>query len=82
VTHLQWKAKKQKQRQKETGKKPPNPKRRVSKEGKILRGEKWYSHRNLDGELPKDISGDPNKMMDVEFYLKNKPKVEEVKKDA
>ncbi len=41
----------------------------MSHTGKLLRGLKWYSWRNVDGELPKDISEDENKMCDVNYYL-------------
>lgn len=50
--------------------------------GKMYRGEKWYSKRNLDGELPKEISNDPAKMCDIEYFLENskeKPKTKEKK---
>lgn len=41
----------------------------MSHTGKLLRGLKWYSWRDVDGVLPKDISGDENKMIDVDYYL-------------
>lgn len=47
----------------------------MSHEGKMRRGEKWYSNRNVDGVLPKDISEDPGKMCDVNYFLElSKPK--------
>lgn len=36
--------------------------------GKLKRGYKWYSQRNRDGDLPKGIAEDPEKLRDVEFY--------------
>lgn len=44
----------------------------MSSQGKMLRGEKWYNFRDIDGNLPEDISKDENKMLDVSFYLENK----------
>lgn len=41
----------------------------MSHTGKLLRGLKWYSWRNVDGELPKDIANDEDKMTDVNYYL-------------
>jgi len=48
----------------------------MSHQGKMLRGEKWWSYRDVDGNLPKDITEDPGKMCDVEYFLENKPKEE------
>lgn len=41
----------------------------MSHTGQLLRGLKWYSWRDVEGELPKDISDDINKMNDVNYYL-------------
>lgn len=41
----------------------------MSKTGKLLRGLKWYSWRDVDGVLPSEISSDDDKMCDVDFYL-------------
>ena len=51
----------------------------MSHEGKMHRGEKWYRNRNQDGILPPDIKDDPNKMIDVDYFLKNSKKKEEPK---
>ena len=49
----------------------------------MLRGEKWYSFRDIDGKLPNEIANDEHKMVDVAFFLeKSKPKTKaKVKKD-
>ena len=50
----------------------------MSYKGSYLRGEKWYlMNRDADGNLKKVISEDPNKMKDVNIYLKS---IEEAKK--
>lgn len=41
----------------------------MSHTGKLLRGLKWYSWRDVDGILPKEISEDENKMIDVDYYV-------------
>ena len=41
----------------------------MSHTGKLLRGLKWYSWRDVDGVLPKDISEDEDKMVDIDYYL-------------
>ncbi len=41
----------------------------MSHTGKLTRGMKWYAFRNLEGELPKDITDCVNKMKDVDHYL-------------
>ena len=53
----------------------------MSHEGKMKRGEKWFAFRDVNGNLPDDISKDPNKMADVNYYLENskKEKKEETK---
>ena len=43
----------------------------MSHKGKILRGKKWYSFKDNKGELPEDISLDPEKMKDVNYYLED-----------
>ena len=45
----------------------------MSDKGKMKRGEKYYSKRDVDGNLPVGIKDDPNKMKDVNFFLENKP---------
>jgi len=52
----------------------------MSRVGRLVRGMKWYSLRDKDGNLPKGVSEDPAKMFDVDFYrafVKGK-KVEQV----
>ena len=52
----------------------------MSHTGKLLRGLKWYSWRDIDGKLPNEISNDINKMTDVEYYtdfIKDKDKCKE-----
>ena len=53
----------------------------MSHDGKMRRGAKWYRFRDADGVLNKDVSEDPNKMSDVNYYLENskKPEVKETK---
>ena len=52
----------------------------MSDKGKYSRGEKWFDlHRDLDGNLEPVITEDPNKMVDVNFYLEQKKKKEETK---
>jgi len=51
----------------------------MSFKGKMTRGEKWFNHRDKDGNLPLNIKSDPNKMNDVNFYLENKEKEPETK---
>ncbi len=41
----------------------------MSHTGKLTRGMKWYAFRNLEGELPKEITDCMNKMKDVNYYL-------------
>ena len=48
----------------------------MSHNGKMLRGAKWYEHRDREGKLPIEISGDPGKMCDVNYFLENNSKVE------
>ena len=54
----------------------------MSHEGKMRRGEKWYSLRDRDGNLPKEISEDPNKMIDVDYFLDISKTKEEVKEEV
>lgn len=51
----------------------------MSHQGKLTRGEKWYSFRDVDGNLPGDISEDVGKMVDVNYFLENLKPVEEPK---
>ncbi|KKN28679.1 hypothetical protein LCGC14_0851910 [marine sediment metagenome] len=47
----------------------------MSHKGQLQRGNKWYSYRDIDGNLPPGIRDDPNKMKDVNYFLENtKPK--------
>lgn len=39
--------------------------------GKLTRGMKWYGFRNVDGNLPAEISEEPNKMKDVNYFLEH-----------
>ena len=41
----------------------------MSLSGKLLRGLKWHNFRNIDGIYSKDITEDPHKMEELEFYL-------------
>ena len=43
----------------------------MSDKGKLARGEKWETTRKwaLANNKPDTVSNDPNKMVDVEFYL-------------
>jgi len=43
----------------------------MSKQGSILRGKIWYEKRDRDGNMPKGITDDPNKMLDVNNYLES-----------
>ena len=43
-------------------------KHKMSLSGKLLRGLKWHNFRNVNGEYPKDISNDPHKMDEINFY--------------
>ena len=51
----------------------------MSKQGAILRGEKWYNLRDIDGNLPIGVTSDPNKMVDVNLYLETTKEQEPVK---
>ncbi len=51
----------------------------MSHEGKLARGEKWYNTRTVDG-LVEGVKNDPGKMVDVEYYLKDKKSKEEKEK--
>ncbi len=51
----------------------------MSHTGKLLRGEKWYNHRDRDNVLPAEISEDPAKMKDVNYFLENKKGLEAAK---
>jgi len=46
----------------------------MSHEGKMRRGEKWYSYRDVNGNLPDEIKNDEGKMCDVNYFLENKKK--------
>ena len=55
----------------------------MSKIGMLIRGLNWYNFRNVEGVLNPDIADDPNKMLEVNFYLdfikgKDKDKVYKV----
>ena len=39
---------------------------------RMQRGAKWWSFRDREDVLPKDIFGDDGKMCDVKYYLKFK----------
>jgi len=52
----------------------------MSHEGKLQRGEQWYSNRDQEGKLPDDITNDENKMEDVKYFLDNKSAEPTVKK--
>ena len=41
----------------------------MSQIGKLLRGLGWHNFRNLDGVYHKDISDDPHKMEELNYYL-------------
>ena len=51
----------------------------MSRQGQILRGEKWYELYSKDGVLPDFIANDKNKMANVCLYLETLKKEEEVK---
>lgn len=56
---------------------PPTP---AKIEARIRRGKKWERQKDVEGELIKNVADDPNKMVDVEFYLNSiKPKEKETK---
>lgn len=47
----------------------------MSYEGKMRRGKALYDFRNVDGNLPMEITRDEHKMEEITFYLDNsKPK--------
>ena len=50
----------------------------MSDKGKLHRGEKWERVRAfaLANNKPDNVSNDPNKMVDVEFYLESLKKEE------
>lgn len=58
-----------------------NHKLKMSDKGRLRRGKKWYDKRDINGKLPDDISKDPGKMCDVNFYLASLKKTEPVKKE-
>jgi hypothetical protein len=37
----------------------------------MARGLKWWNNRDIEGNLPDDITRDPAKMVDVNYYLEN-----------
>lgn len=41
----------------------------MSLQGKLLRGLQWHNFRNLEGEYHTDITEDPHKMEELNFYL-------------
>ncbi len=43
----------------------------MSDAGRLRRGKKWYDFRDIDGKLPEEITKDPFKMCDVNFYLES-----------
>lgn len=42
----------------------------MSFEGQIKRGLKWFNQRNNQGEYPDGIKNDPEKIRDINEYLK------------
>ena len=41
----------------------------MSSEGKLERGKDFYNMRNRDGNMPKGVTENEDKMADVKFYL-------------
>ena len=37
--------------------------------GKLIRGLRWHKYRNAEGVYKPDIADDPNKMVEVNYYL-------------
>ena len=37
--------------------------------GKLIRGLRWHKYRNAEGVYKPDIANDPNKMVEVNYYL-------------
>ncbi len=55
----------------------------MSHKGKIMRGEKWYGHRDVNGNLPPGIKEDANKMKDIDYFLKiSKEEAEKKEKET
>ena len=52
----------------------------MSHSGKMQRGEKLYSYRNLDNKLPFEITRDTHKMEEINYFLTNSQTVEETTK--
>lgn len=55
----------------------------MSEIGQLTRGLKFYSLRNADGELPKEVTENDERMEDINFYLnfikdKNKKNVDKM----
>ncbi len=52
----------------------------MSDKGKYNRGQKWFDvGRDVNGDLKPEITNDPHKMIDVNFYLDAVKREEEVK---
>lgn len=52
----------------------------MSKQGQILRGEKWYNlYRDGEGKLLPVIANDKSKMVEVNIFLETVKKEEEAK---
>ena len=53
----------------------------MSHEGKLRRGKEYYNMRDRDGNIPKGVTENSDKMKDLDFYLKSlEPKKKEKKK--
>jgi len=54
----------------------------MSEKGILRRGKEYYNMRDRDGNIPKGVTENPDKMSDLDFYLKSlEPKEEKPKKE-
>ena len=54
----------------------------MSHTGKLQRGEVWYNYRDIDGNYPHEITIDPVKMADLNYYLDSLKTVTKKKTEA
>ena len=50
----------------------------MSEQGRLKRGKQYYNMRDRDGNIPKGVTENSDKMKDLDFYLKSlEPKKKE-----
>lgn len=49
----------------------------MSDSGKLFRGKGYYNMRDREGNYPKGVTSNPNKMSDLNIFLETLPKEED-----